>query len=129
MERSRQLFCSRNFILSALQYNTIQILLSTPHGGFSETSINSTGNQKKNTSRLHQHVLEYKQIFKFVLKSKLGEVAVRLKPKAKESSEPMFIENNNKTSKGREGWELQNFQTVELLQLSSTAQNETQDFY
>ena len=29
------------------QYNTtIQILLSTPHGGFSETSINSTGNQK-----------------------------------------------------------------------------------
>ena len=30
------------------QYNTtIQILLSTPHGGFSETSINSTGNQKK----------------------------------------------------------------------------------
>ena len=30
-----------------LQYNTIQILLSTPHGGFSEASINSTGNQKK----------------------------------------------------------------------------------
>ena len=30
-----------------VQYNTIQILLSTPHGGFSETSINSTGNQKK----------------------------------------------------------------------------------
>ena len=30
-----------------LQYNTIQILLSTPHEGFSETSINSTGNQKK----------------------------------------------------------------------------------
>ena len=85
--------------------------------------------KKKKTSRLHQHVLEYKRIFKFVLKSKLGEVAVRLKPKAKESSEPMFIENNNKTSKGREGWELQNFQTVELLQLSSTAQNETQDFY
>ena len=28
-------------------YNTIQILLSTPHEGFSETSINSTGNQKK----------------------------------------------------------------------------------
>ena len=25
----------------------LQILLSTPHGGFSETSINSTGNQKK----------------------------------------------------------------------------------
>ena len=31
-----------------IQYNTIQILLSTPHGGFSETSINSTGNQKIN---------------------------------------------------------------------------------
>ena len=46
---------------------------------------------------------------------------MRLKPKVKESSEPMFIENN---------WsELQNFQTVELLKLSSTAQNETQDFY
>ena len=29
-----------------IQYNTIQILLSTPHGGFSETNINSTGNQK-----------------------------------------------------------------------------------
>ena len=51
---------------------------------------------------------------------------MRLKPKAKESSEPVFIEDNNKTSKGREGWELQNFQMVELLQLSSTAQNETQ---
>ena len=32
---------------NTIQYNTIQILLSTPHGGFSETSINSTGNQKK----------------------------------------------------------------------------------
>ena len=31
-----------------IQYNTIQILLSTLHGGFSETSINSTGDQKKN---------------------------------------------------------------------------------
>ena len=29
-----------------VQYNTIQIVLSTPHGGFSETNINSTGNQK-----------------------------------------------------------------------------------
>ena len=56
-------------------------------------------------------------------------MAVRLKPEAKESSEPVFMENNNKTSKGKEGWELQNFQTVELLQLSSTAQNETQEFY
>ena len=37
---------------NTIQYNTIQILLWTPHGGFSETSIlihviNSTGNQKK----------------------------------------------------------------------------------
>ena len=32
--------------LHTIQYNTIQILLSTPHGGFSETNINSTGNQK-----------------------------------------------------------------------------------
>ena len=31
---------------NTIQYNTIQILLLTPHGGFSETSINSTGNQK-----------------------------------------------------------------------------------
>ena len=30
-----------------IQYDTVQILLSTPHGVFSETSINSTGNQKK----------------------------------------------------------------------------------
>ena len=31
-----------------VQNNTIQILLSTPHGGFSETNIlNSTGNQNK----------------------------------------------------------------------------------
>ena len=39
-----------------IQYNTIQISLSTPHGGFSETNINSTGNQKiknkKNTQEL-----------------------------------------------------------------------------
>ena len=41
----------------------------------------------------------------------------------------MFTDNNNKTIKGREGWELKNFRTVELLQLSNTAQNETQDFY
>ena len=32
---------------NTIQCNTIQILLSTPHGGFSETNINSTGNQKK----------------------------------------------------------------------------------
>ena len=73
-------------------------------------------------------MLEYNQILKFALNSKLGEVAVRLKPKAKESGEPMFIRNDNKASKGREGWELQNFRTVEVFQLSNTAWNETQDF-
>ena len=31
----------------SVTYNTIQILLSTPHGGFPETNINSTGNKKK----------------------------------------------------------------------------------
>ena len=36
----------------------------------------------------------------------------------------MFMENNNKTSKGREGWELQNFRVVELLQLSNIAQRD-----
>ena len=44
------------FPLDTIQYNTIQILLSTPHGGFSETNINSTGNKKnkqtKNTQEL-----------------------------------------------------------------------------
>ena len=53
---------------------------------------------------------------------------MKLKLKAKESSEPMFIDKN-KTSKRREGWELQNFRTVELLNLSNMAQNEIQDFY
>jgi len=37
-----------------IQYNTIQILLSTPHGDFSETSINSTGNQKKEKKKYHK---------------------------------------------------------------------------
>ena len=39
---------------------------------------------------------------------------MRLKPKAKESGEPVFIRNNNKASEGREGWELQNFRTAEV---------------
>ena len=42
-----------------VQYNTIHILLSTPHGGFSETNINSTGNQKKrivNKQLLRNHM-------------------------------------------------------------------------
>ena len=38
--------------LEKIQYNTIQILLSTSHGGFSETNINSTGNNKKKTQEL-----------------------------------------------------------------------------
>lgn len=29
-----------------ISYNTIQILLSTPHGGFSEKNINNADNQK-----------------------------------------------------------------------------------
>ena len=48
-------------------------------------------------------MLEYNQISKFALKSKLGEVAVRLKPKAKESGEPVFIRNNNQAPKGGKG--------------------------
>lgn len=32
--------------LVTIQYNTIQILLSTPHGGFSGTNINNTDNKK-----------------------------------------------------------------------------------
>ena len=35
----------------------IQILLSTPHGGFSETSINSTGNQKKEKKKYHKLII------------------------------------------------------------------------
>ena len=38
---------SSKIILPATKNNTIQILSSTPHGGFSETNINSTGNQKE----------------------------------------------------------------------------------
>ena len=41
------------------QYNTIQILLSTPHGGFSETSINSTGNQKKKEKKRQVSQIDY----------------------------------------------------------------------
>ena len=39
---------------------------------------------------------------------------MRLKLKAKESGEPVFIRNNNQASKGREGWDIQNFRTVEV---------------
>ena len=53
---------------------------------------------------------------------------MRLKPKAKERGEPVFIRNNSKASKGRDRWELQNFRVVEVYQLSNTAGNETQDF-
>ena len=44
---------------------------------------------------------------------------MRLKPKVKESGELVFIRNNNKASKGREGWELQNFRMVEVFQLGN----------
>ena len=42
-----------------VQCNTIQILLSTPHGGFSETSINSTGNQKKKKRKKKVSQIDY----------------------------------------------------------------------
>ena len=45
---------SRN---KAIQYNTIKILLSTPHGGFSETYINSTGNKKKHSRIVNKQLL------------------------------------------------------------------------
>ena len=34
--------------------NTVQILLSTPHGGFSETNINGTGNKKQTNKQTNQ---------------------------------------------------------------------------
>ena len=43
-----------------IQYNAIQILLSTPHGGFSETNINSTGNQKKTITKTIKKLVTYK---------------------------------------------------------------------
>ena len=46
-------------LLLLLQYNTIQILLSTPRGGFSETSINSTGNQKKEREKKKVSQIDY----------------------------------------------------------------------
>ena len=36
-------------------YNTIQILLSTPRGGFSETNINTTGNQKDKQTKKEKY--------------------------------------------------------------------------
>ena len=47
-------------MLRDVQYNTIQILLSTPHGGFSETNINSTGNQKKTITKTIKKLVTYK---------------------------------------------------------------------
>ena len=38
--------------VNVFKYNAIQILLSTPHGGFSERSSNSTGNQKKGKKKV-----------------------------------------------------------------------------
>ena len=56
---------------------------------------------------------------------------MRLKPKAKESSEPMFITlYEQQQSLQKEGRvEITNFRMVEVFQLSNTAWNETQDFY
>ena len=53
---------------SILQHNTIQILLSTPHGGFSETSVNSTGNQKKKKKKKvsqNDYQLTVKKLFTY----------------------------------------------------------------
>ena len=51
-----------------LQYNTIQILLLTPHGGFSETNINSTGNQKKKNKQTNKNSrIVNKQLLRFYL--------------------------------------------------------------
>ena len=41
-----------------IQYNTIKILLSTPHGGFSETNINSIGNQNKQTNKKYSRIVD-----------------------------------------------------------------------
>ena len=57
-----------------LQYNTIQILLSTPHEGFSETSINSTGNQKKKVSQI-----DYQQTIKKLFTYKFMTLKIDLK--------------------------------------------------
>ena len=53
-----------------MQYNTIQILLSTTHGGLSETNINSTGNQKKKTiTKTIKKLFTYKfMTLKFICK-------------------------------------------------------------
>ena len=47
----------KNYLLRTIQYNTIQILLSTPHGGFSETNINSTGNQKNKQTKKYPRIV------------------------------------------------------------------------
>ena len=42
---------------NGIQYIKIQILLSTPHGGFSETNINSTGNQKNIKQKKYSRIV------------------------------------------------------------------------
>ena len=56
-----------------IQYNTIQILLSTSHGGFPETNINSTGNKKKTITKTIKKLFTYKfMTSKFICKEFLN---------------------------------------------------------
>ena len=48
----------RSATREAVQYNAIQILLSTLHGGFSETNINSTGDKKQTNKQQQQKLLK-----------------------------------------------------------------------
>ena len=54
---------------STIQYiNTIQILLSTPHGGFSETNINSTGNLTSSFTAFHWfNLIEFTNFLQILL--------------------------------------------------------------
>ena len=58
-----------------LQYNTIQILLSTPHEGFSETSINSLQVIKK--KKVSQ--IDYQQTIKKLFTYKFMTLKIDLK--------------------------------------------------
>ena len=54
---------------STIQYiNTIQILLATPHGGFSETNINSTGNLTSSFTAFHWfNLIEFTNFLQILL--------------------------------------------------------------
>ena len=45
-----------------ISYNTIQILLSTPYGGFSEKNINNADNQKMLKNRKKKIIKNYLHI-------------------------------------------------------------------